>query len=193
MRRKGLFFAALLLVVSLCACGQNDRKAGNRAQKISTQSVSDVLAEQMKKADGEKTPDTTGTVISMPDPTEVLYPTDGENPLAIDENNVLDLTTLSSTMVYTEVNNFYIQPEDYCGVTVKMQGVLSCWQDPDTGAEYYSCIVQDATACCANGIEFVLKDGNYPEIGTEVTVVGVFETYFEGEDMYCHLQNAELL
>ena len=61
-----------------------------------------------------------------------------------------------------------------------------------------SCIIQDATACCAQGIEFELADkrtypDDYPEIDEEICVVGVFDTYKEGEYTYCTLRNAKLL
>ena len=43
-------------------------------------------------------------------------------------------------------------------------------------------IIQDATQCCAQGIEFVpLEDYTYPddfpEIGENICVTGVFDTY----------------
>ena len=56
-------------------------------------------------------------------------------------------------------------------------------------------MIPDATACCSQGIEFLL-DGNYtypndyPQIGTEITVEGVFDTYYEGAYRYCQLINA---
>ena len=61
----------------------------------------------------------------------------------------IDLTALSSTMVYSEVYNMMTAPSDYIGKNVKMKGAFSYYQDPNTGNEYYACIIQDATACCA--------------------------------------------
>ena len=59
-------------------------------------------------------------------------------------------------------------------------------------------MISDATACCSQGIEFVL-DGNYsypedyPSIGTEITVVGKFNYYTEDDFYtYCQLLNAEM-
>ena len=37
--------------------------------------------------------------------------------------------------------------------------------------------IYDAFACCQQGVEFVLTDGDYPEEGTTITVVGRYETY----------------
>ena len=110
----------------------------------------------------------------------------------------VDLTALSSTMVYSEVYNMMTAPSDYIGKNVKMKGAFSYYQDPNTGNEYYACIIQDATACCAQGIEFVLAGDHkypddYPEMNSEITVAGVFDTYMEGEYMYCTLKNARFV
>ncbi len=110
----------------------------------------------------------------------------------------VDLTALSSTMVYSEVYNMMMTPDDYLGKKVKMSGAFTYFKDENTGNEYYSCIIRDATACCAQGIEFVLAGehkypADYPEELAEITVVGTFDTYYEGQYRYCTLRNAELL
>ena len=61
----------------------------------------------------------------------------------------------------------------------------------------YACIIADATACCAEGMEFVLKDDlaypdDYPELGTEITVIGEFQSYEENGMTWYHLANARL-
>ena len=109
----------------------------------------------------------------------------------------IDLTKLTSTMVYSQVNSFMQTPSVFLGQVVKMQGPFSVYTDETTGKNYFAVIIKDATACCAQGIEFVLE-GNpeypagYPELGTEITVTGVFGVYYEGENMYCQLSNAVL-
>ena len=60
---------------------------------------------------------------------------------------------------------------------------------------YFACIIADATACCSQGLEFFLAGeytypDDYPELGTEITVSGTFETYDEDGYMYCHLVDA---
>ena len=110
----------------------------------------------------------------------------------------IDLTALSSTMVYSEVYNMMAIPEDYIGKTVKMDGIFSSFCDDSTGKYYYACIIMDATACCSQGIEFELEGehkypDDYPEVGEQVCVVGTFDTYKEGEYTYCTLRNARML
>lgn len=108
----------------------------------------------------------------------------------------VDLTQLSSTMVYSEVYNMMAAPEDYIGKTVRMSGQFAIYYDESTEIYYFACIVADATACCSQGIEFVLTDAeypdDYPELGEEITVSGVFQTYQEGEATYCTLLDAVL-
>ena len=122
-----------------------------------------------------------------------------ENSNSID----VDLTKLSSTMVYSEVYAMMTAPEDYIGKTVKMNGQFALYQATDANGQpvpdqiYFACVIADATACCQQGLEFVLAGDykypdDYPELGTDITVVGEFQTYMEGTQQYCHLINAEL-
>lgn len=106
----------------------------------------------------------------------------------------VDLTKLSSTMVYSEVYNMLTEPEKYVGKTVKMTGGYSSFLDENTGAVYRVCMIADASACCAQGMEFVLKEGlTYPEMESDITVVGTFQLYDESGTTYCHLVNAEFV
>lgn len=107
----------------------------------------------------------------------------------------LDLTQLSGTMVYSEVYNMMITPEEYIGKKVRMEGFFGCVYDESKDKYYFSCVIQDATACCTQGIEFVLKGDytypeDYPKEGETICVEGSFDTYEEGEETYCTLRNA---
>ncbi len=112
-----------------------------------------------------------------------------------DDNNVVDLTALSSTMVYSELYNMVTMPDDYIGKTVKMQGKYSVYDGE--GRKYYVCEVSDATACCSQGLEFILKDGEkYPEYDSTVPktieISGTFNTYLEDNQQYVQLEEATL-
>ena len=86
-------------------------------------------------------------------------PTASESPVleAVSENpaptgssgGMLDLTKLSSTMVYSEVFNMLASPDSYVGRTVKMTGTAACLANPENSKLYYACIIADATGCCA--------------------------------------------
>ena len=108
----------------------------------------------------------------------------------------IDLTQLSSTMVYSQVYDMVNNGDNYLGKKVKVKGPFSYFQETD-GREFFAVLVSDATACCSQGIEFVL-DGehtypnDYPELGTEITVTGEFDYYKEGYATYCQLLHAEM-
>lgn len=107
----------------------------------------------------------------------------------------LDLTQLSSTLIYSEVYNMLITPDDYKGKNIKMKGLFNQYTDEQTGKTYNVVIIPDATACCQQGLEFELLDKTNTnfEQGAEITVVGTFDTYSEGELLYCHLKNAKII
>lgn len=122
-----------------------------------------------------------------------------ENVPPIYEHIDVDLTTMSSTMVYSEVSNMMYYPSRYKDKVVKATGpfVIGTSSIPDYC--YPAVLIQDATACCANGLEFLLygiprctsKGGDgYPTPNEQVTVVGRFKTYLEGSSMYVHLVDA---
>ena len=116
----------------------------------------------------------------------------------------IDLTAMSSTMVFAEVFNMTTHPEDYVGKTVKMQGIFSTGKlyaqegTFEDGGTVFACIIQDATACCAQGIPFDLAESrtypeDYPELGAPITVTGTFEICTQDGLEFCRLSQAELL
>jgi len=72
----------------------------------------------------------------------------------------LDLTRLSSTMVYSEVYNMRYDPEPYYGKVIRIEGLFSAYENPMTGEPYFNCIIPDATACCSQGLQFCLADAD---------------------------------
>ena len=109
----------------------------------------------------------------------------------------VDLTKLSSTMVYSEVYNMMVSPDNYTGKTLKMNGAFAYYEDPETKKQYFACIIADATACCSQGLEFILTGehtypNDYPELGSEITVTGTFEIYTESGFQYCRLKDATI-
>ena len=125
---------------------------------------------------------------------------DAEGTAAVD----IDLTALSGIMVYSEVNSMISFPDNYIGKTVKMQGQFTIYQATDENGAFipdkmfFACMIADATACCAQGLEFALAGKSvypdeYPELGSEITVSGTFELYEEGDIRYCRLVDAEMI
>ena len=98
----------------------------------------------------------------------------------------VDLTKMSSTMVYAKVFDMMINPDTYEGKKVRMHGTFDVFEYEEFGKNHrsFACIVQDATACCAQGMEFVLKGQpsypeGYPNRYAEITVSGIFHQFEE--------------
>ena len=87
-----------------------------------------------------------------------------------------------------------VTPEKYIGKTVKMKGTFAQYHDEAADKYYFACIIKDAMACCSQGMEFELSpEYAYPADGSEICVVGTFDTYVEGEYTYCTLRDARLV
>lgn len=196
MMKKNMLciLTCILLVMMSAGCGSD----GTSGRTTNGQTgVEDVLQAGIADADSLSDADEseTETDISQTDVQDGETRQNGLNENAPEpENNTsenaslsntdgidVDLTSLSSTMVYSEVYSMMYDPDSYIGKTVKMNGLFTVYHDESTGNNYFACIIQDATACCSQGMEFVLTDdyaypSDYPEVGSEITVTGVFDT-----------------
>ena len=192
MKRLFCLLLAVCMAVSLCACGKDSEKVAENNTPSSDGEVS-APAEIIPTPDEQETQDEQQT---PEEPEQTQTSADGVD---------VDLTVLSSTMVYSEVYNMlYFYPEDYYGKNVKMTGQFNVYQWVDESGIVadmpvaYACIISDATACCAEGVEFVLE-GDYtypddnPELGTEITVIGEFQSYEENGVTWYHLVNARMV
>jgi hypothetical protein len=108
----------------------------------------------------------------------------------------IDLSEQSGTVVYAEVYNMMAAPETYIGKIIRIKGTFSVYHDEKKKKYYFACIVQDATACCAQGIEFEPAGAcrypdDYPKEGKEITVTGRFASYQEGDATYGILKDAK--
>ncbi len=115
-------------------------------------------------------------------------------PLIID----LDISDMSGTVVYAQIYNLLSDPAPWIGKVIRMAGYYSFYNDQEHGIVYHACVIPDATACCAQGIEFVWAGEHrwpedYPEDGTDITVTGRLEAYEENGYQYLHLVDAEVL
>ncbi len=194
------YFAAILIILSACSQQPVSSRKPNQQTSVET-----VLEQKMEKANAgteselsESLP--TFTVITD---TPVPLPTDTPVPVVVNasgsvfEDVDVDLTKMSSTMIYSEVYAMMMDSKQYIGKKVRMRGEFSGFYDKYSDQYYFSCLIRDAMACCAQGLEFVLTDDysfpdDYPPTGTEITVTGIFEPYLEGNITYFHLINAVL-
>ena len=190
MKQLFCLLLAVCMMLSLCACGKGREKDAGNDTPSSDVEVS-APTESIPAPNEQETPDEQQT---PEEPEQTQTSADGVD---------VDLTVLSSTMVYSEVYNMlYNDPAHYLGKTVKAKGTFSIYQLVTDGVLQsdpvsYACIISDAAACCAEGMEFVLEGDytypdDYPELGAEITVIGEFQSYEENGMTWYHLANARL-
>ena len=193
MKRKGnafiqltkIIFISMLVVSVMTGCGK--KATTNQQEETGQQTNTEQQGETAQQSDvkQQETAGQQGAANQQEENAETVSAGD------ID----VDLTQMSSTMIYSEVYNMVSTPEDYIGKTVKMNGSFSVYEDGGTGKVYFACMIADATACCSQGIEFTLSGeyvypDDYPEVGSEIVVQGIFETYEENGYLYCQLKDA---
>ena len=202
---KKMRYIAVLMLVVLITSGCADDSSGARSKPGSgAKSVDDVIAEQIAASEASSLADDYDD--SEDDSSEDMTSSDidpsesfGASIEEVDvEGDYIDLTKLSTTMIYTTVYNMMYYPENFVGKTIKMTGNYSEYVDEATGKRYYACIIKDATACCSQGVEFELTDNykypdDYPKEGDDITVEGVFDLYKEGEYQYCTLRKSTMV
>ena len=196
---------SLMLAVTLFGC--KSASTGDKTKGTQGKTVNDILAERSKET-GKDLPSAPASSSGEPSSAKE---TDRQKSASAPESSSsktsdtpkktstravdVDLTTMSSTMIYAEVNQMVTTPEKYMGKKIRMAGTFNYTQG--NGKTYFACIISDATACCAQGIEFDLADqrkfpDEYPKSGAQITVSGVFTTYNEGTTRYCQLKDAVL-
>lgn len=109
----------------------------------------------------------------------------------VNSESVIDLTALSSTMVFSQVYNIMISPEEYEGRTIKGAGNFQVYQDSNN-RNFYALIISDAEACCQQGLELIWDGAHtypedYPEEGSEIEITGVFQSYIEEGNTYYYV------
>lgn len=199
---KNLKKCMVLLLCILMITGCSNKKGTNGKGVNNTNSIEKVIDNQIANEDGK-----TETTESEKASSDVESNKDIEDTISgvenirdTDETVDYDLTQMSSDMVYATVYQMMVTPEEYEGKTFRIDGNFYATYYEATKKYYFYCIIQDATACCAQGMEFIWDDGShiypdeYPEDNAEIVVEGTFETYREDgdENLYCRLSDAIL-
>ncbi|MBQ7475155.1 MAG: hypothetical protein IJS78_04470 [Clostridia bacterium] len=183
MKKTIRLLLAVVLAAALSSCGGSGHGSADGGK-----TVNGVIAEKT----GESAVSTsTAEPASVPSESTAADPFAGAKGGDVD----VDLTKLSATMTYAQVNDMLMYPKNYTGKTVRMKGAFAVYEGEDRN--YFAVIIEDATACCQQGIEFILADdldypSEYPEKGTEIEVVGTYHTYPEGQISYPELYDATM-
>ena len=175
-------------VLNSQVAADNNKSSGDKS-KVSDENLGERVESQSETAAQEKMGNKKDANASA-DSTKLPEPADTDVEI--------DLTVMDRDMVYATVYQLVFNSEDYIGKTVRMRGnYVATWYER-TQQYYHAVIIQDATACCSQGLEFIWGDGShiypdeYPKDDTDVEVVGEFETYMEDGYEYCRINNASL-
>lgn len=196
--KKLIFTLHLLSFAFLTACASGKYATNKLADK--NNKVELALKEQIKKTT-EGNPEEADIKESISYTKENIENKESNEQSKAPRQEVdYDLTKMNSDMVYASVYQLMVDPNTYVGKTFKMKGTYySTFYEP-TNKYYHYLIIEDAAACCAQGIEFIWDDGShiypdeYPNNEAQVEVSGTFETYKEGDDerLYCRINNAAM-
>lgn len=109
----------------------------------------------------------------------------------------LDLTQLSSTVMYGELFSIMTEPEEYVGKTIKISGQYYVTYYDEGERYFHAVMIEDATACCQQGMEFMWEGEHaypedYPEDGVDIEISGVFGSYEELGYSYYYLSVEEI-
>lgn len=118
----------------------------------------------------------------------------------------LDLSAFNSNLLYAEVCNMTITPEEYDGKIIKIIGeFIDVPKEYDengnakTEERRYYCLISDELACCSAGIELLPKNGTiesneYLGSGSKIEVIGKCHIYNDetGFLTYVQLRNAKI-
>ncbi len=159
---KRILMGLLILTMALLSgCGD---KADREAE--ATSAPTQALAEQ--------TPD-----------AAVSFTEEAVNPDFYD----VDLAGMGATMVYSYVYSIVSDPAQYVGQRFRVRGTYQVTHWSATDLDYNFVVVSDATACCAQGLEFLLDEGlSYPAAGDQIEITGTFGSYDELDETYYYIQ-----
>lgn len=184
MKRSAKFKAlALSALLFLGSCGaQKQAQDPNSPNALINNIMSEAAAAQTTAA--PKT--TTAKTTSADAATENVTASAGDS--SVD----LDLTVMNSTMIYSVIYDIMVNPDNYYGKSLLVDGYFDTMENPDLGVRYYFIVVPDATACCVQGLEFILDGKNFPDdfpaASTDIRIRGVMDSYMEEGQKYCYIK-----
>ena len=106
---------------------------------------------------------------------------ESEVPAPVTTKVDYDLSDYNFTMISSFFFQMLIEPETYENKTFKINGKFQTFdneEDP-SALPYFSVVMNDATMCCQEGIDFVWQGdhkwpADYPEQDQEITIIGKY-------------------
>lgn len=188
----------IIFIILISGCSDvNDGRIGVKDIKKNN-TVDDVINKQIEKTNS----------LTDEDNLNVGEESKKEETKQIDEHNTIDyskkvdydLTLMNKDMVYGIIYDMITNSDKYIGKTFRIEGLYYANYHKSTDKYYHYCVVEDALACCAQGLEFIWDGGpniypdEYPENNTGIVIEGVFETYeAESYDFsFCRIKDSKV-
>ncbi|OJU09151.1 MAG: hypothetical protein BGN88_08335 [Clostridiales bacterium 43-6] len=167
---KRALFLLVIFVLFLSGCSSTSQKV--KGLPIKATKVGD-------NANGTVPED--ASVYTTADPSDTVictYPPDTTNPnsekITADSKGIIEI---KEKMFIAQCNDIYMNPGEYKGKTVKLEGFCDRYTDPDTKKTGYY-VIRNGPGCCGNdgvaGFEFTFA-GTYPEKDEWLEVIGTIE------------------
>ena len=107
----------------------------------------------------------------------------------------LDLTTMSSTMIFAQISDVVFNVQNYLGTSLRLNGTFQLWQDSNTETKknIYVVMVWDAMGCCPQGIELRLPEGmEKPKDLSDIQVEGIISLRNVDKYQYLYIDVTDL-
>ncbi len=105
-----------------------------------------------------------------------------------------DLVEIREKLFIAQINDIYLNAEDYLGKTIKYEGIFDSFTWEETGDIYYY-VIRYGPGCCGTdgnaGFE-IAWEGENPALNDWVEVIGVLELYEEDGRQYLRINVSSL-
>ena len=116
---------------------------------------------------------------------------------ASQESNI-DVIEIREKMFLAQVNDVYLNAEDYLGKTIKLEGIFMAEQSYER-EEPYCYVIRYGPGCCGSdgnaGFEIAWaknRSGSYPQSNDWVEAIGMLKYYEEDYYQYLYLELSSL-
>ena len=102
----------------------------------------------------------------------------------------LPMVDITEKMFIAQCNDVYLNPDEYLGKVLRLEGMYDNFTDPSDGTVYHY-VLRNSPGCCGAdgtiGFEF-LYDGETPQLNDWIEVIGTVEKMTVGESEYIALR-----
>ncbi len=180
-------FVITLALAMFCACSQDTQEDETLVLDIAppSQDVEDLFEESETQNNSTLPSEETNAIAGH----EAMAHEDAvtkQQALTTGIEFDIDLTTMSSTMVFSQIYDIMVNYNDYIGQSINLVGNFNTMYYEEISQTLNFVVINDATGCCPQGLELKFADESIelPESGTIIGIQGQFTTYKEGEFEY---------